>query len=505
MENETFCKVLVVDDELIIRQGIGYLLDWEKEGFQLVGEASNGEEALQKIEELQPNIVLSDIVMPKIDGIDLTKIIQEKYPQIRVIILSSYSDFDYVKNTFQNGAVDYILKPTLNPEDLLKALKKVANSIPTISLQNTKNLNVARHLSKYIMGFDIELDEKILKDEFPKPYFQLIATNKKFYSAAEHMEDFFQKYLYTECKHLHPCTFQLQDDILCCLLNGEEEPVIDETKWAKIIQDSGVNTDALFAFSHDFTDIKELKSIYHEEIWNILQQRFYAKGRNVLLADELDKRTHYEKFDARSFNNHLDAMNILLAMKQLKEYVLQAMEHHINEGELKSQVGSSLYNLISVFEDHHMNLESIRHLKLNCMNLLESAVYKEDFLEQLEHIYQDFEIIVEQYELDNSQDPMNQILKYIQDHYEEPLTLNDLAQKFGFSYHYLSSFFAQRSDGTFIEHLNKVRIDKACELLNNKNYTISEVGAKTGYSDHSYFCKVFKKLTGMTPSEYRKR
>lgn len=503
MEKETLCKVLIVDDEYIIRQGIEYMLDWEKEGFCLVGEASNGEEALQKIEELHPNIVLSDIVMPKVDGIDLTRQIQQRYSDIRVIILSSYSDFDYVKNTFQHGAVDYILKPTLNPVELLHALKKVAGTIPKLTLQNTKNLNIGRMLSKYILGFDVELDELNSKEEFPEAHYRLLATSKKFYQASNQIEEVFSKRLYHELEELHPCTFHLQDDILCCLFNGLDTNV--KAKLELLIQDSGISSTALFALSREFDQLSEIKRIYHDEIWTILRQRFYVKHQHLITYDELPMKSQIDQFDVRLFNSHLDAMNVYFAMDLLKSYVINAIDHYVSEGELKSQVGSALYNLISVFENHHMNMESVRHFKLNCMNLLESATYKEEFLTQLEQIYQDFEVIVEQYDLDNSNEPMNQILNYIKEHYEEPLSLNDLAERFGFSYHYLSSFFAQQSDGTFSEHLNQIRIEKACELLNDKKHTISQVGTLAGYSDHSYFCRVFKKLTGMTPSEYRKR
>ena len=91
------------------------MLLWEQEGFQIVGEASNGQEGLEMIEKYQPEIVLADIVMPVLNGIDFSLILQEKYPDIKLIILSSYDNFEYVRTTLLNGAVDYGLKPTLNP------------------------------------------------------------------------------------------------------------------------------------------------------------------------------------------------------------------------------------------------------------------------------------------------------------------------------------------------------------------------------------------------------
>ncbi|MFK4997272.1 response regulator [Bacillus sp. N9] len=117
-------KVLIVDDEQLIRQGIKHYVNWEQEGFQIVGEAANGKEALEIIKQTDPHIVITDIVMPVIDGEELTRIIKKDYPHIQVIILSSYSDFDYVRSTFQSGVSDYILKPKLNGPELLTALKR---------------------------------------------------------------------------------------------------------------------------------------------------------------------------------------------------------------------------------------------------------------------------------------------------------------------------------------------------------------------------------------------
>lgn len=92
-----FCKVMIVDDEYIMRQGIRHMIEWEKEGYQLVAEAANGEEGLAMIEEHKPDIVLADIVMPVLDGMDFSVIVKKRFPQVRLIILSSYDDFEYVK------------------------------------------------------------------------------------------------------------------------------------------------------------------------------------------------------------------------------------------------------------------------------------------------------------------------------------------------------------------------------------------------------------------------
>ncbi len=141
-----WCKVLIVDDEVLIRQGVKHYINWEQEGFQIVGEASNGKEAIELIELLNPHIVITDIVMPVMDGMELTAFIKSHYPEIEVIVLSSFGDFDYVRSTFQHGVADYILKPKLEGPELLKALQKVAKNLPFFS-QMEKTSDITLQLS----------------------------------------------------------------------------------------------------------------------------------------------------------------------------------------------------------------------------------------------------------------------------------------------------------------------------------------------------------------------
>lgn len=102
-------RVMIVDDEYIMRQGIKYMINWEEYGFQVVGEASNGKEALDFMEKLKPNVVFCDIAMPVMDGLDFVRIVHRKYPDVQILILSAYDKFEYVRQALLNGAVDYVL------------------------------------------------------------------------------------------------------------------------------------------------------------------------------------------------------------------------------------------------------------------------------------------------------------------------------------------------------------------------------------------------------------
>ncbi|MDB1942584.1 response regulator, partial [Clostridium tertium] len=131
-------SVLIVDDESILRNGLKHICDWEEEGFQLIGEAANGKEALEIIKDKEPNIVITDLIMPEIDGVELTKIIKKDYPNTKVLVLSNVSEFEYVKDTFKYGIHDYLLKTEASAESIVPILKNMIDEIHYIDNKNKR-------------------------------------------------------------------------------------------------------------------------------------------------------------------------------------------------------------------------------------------------------------------------------------------------------------------------------------------------------------------------------
>jgi len=139
-------KVLIVEDEMIVRINLATLINWEKNGFVICGEVANGKEAIEKIEKHRPHIVIMDVVMPIMDGIELSCYISRKYKNIKMIVLSSYGEFDYVRETLKNGAVDYILKHSLNPSALLDVLNKAKTQIEEEIRQENERIKAKEKL-----------------------------------------------------------------------------------------------------------------------------------------------------------------------------------------------------------------------------------------------------------------------------------------------------------------------------------------------------------------------
>lgn len=156
------CKVLIVDDEFLVRQGIKHHMNWEAEGFQIVGEASNGEEGLEQVHLLQPDIVITDIVMPVMDGETFVRTLKASHPQIEVIVLSSFSEFEYVRSTLQNGAADYILKPKLDTNELLQVLQRTAGKIPELQFEPSHDgWRLGQLMEKMLSGFTLDEENEM--------------------------------------------------------------------------------------------------------------------------------------------------------------------------------------------------------------------------------------------------------------------------------------------------------------------------------------------------------
>ena len=506
MEMEKYCKILIVEDELIMRQGIKYILNWEKEGFQLVGEAQNGEEGLRLVEELKPHIVLLDVVMPLLNGIEFSEIIHEKYPDIQFIILSGYDNFEYVKTTLLNGATDYLLKPTINPNNLLLALQRAAKKISGMQLVKSDQLSIEMQLEKCLLGYQNELLGINLEQEFPYSRFRLAGINLKQMCQDEkdhmlHMEEMIRSYLLNE-ESYKAVVFMVKKDILCYLFNyrvKEEELLLKKLEFCmgKI---ANRKPHAFAVLSESFIHVQDIKMYYQKEVLPIMGKKFYYADKNLLIADHEIQVKREHRFAYETYNNYLMHGKLMSALAMFLEYVEALCVIQLDEYRLKNLTKNLLYQFLIEAERHGISGENLCE---EYFEKIDHVISEEEFqyvLDTLVEKLKDFQT------MEDVQDgeKIGKMRAYIAEHYGENLTLTSLADSFGFSYHYLSYYFNKQAKEGFSEYLNKIRIGKACEMLKENTYSISEISRQIGYSDHAYFCRVFKKITGQTPSNYRR-
>jgi two-component system, response regulator YesN len=507
------CKVLIVDDEILIRQGIKHYINWEQEGFQIVGEASNGQEALDLIEETNPHIIMTDIVMPIMDGEELTRIVKERYPHIEVIILSSFGEFDYVRSAFQSGVVDYILKPKLDAKGMLKVLKTAANRIPSFQVKDKPvnvDFTVEQIINKLISGYEIQLDPELLATTFPYSHYILIGAEGKNHpldSTADYSSHFkgnMEKLL--EVHQINHFSIPLNPNIktVGCIININKDDVDEVVKIARLFAESEPKWG--LAVSEEFMDFSKLGTHYNG-LLELLQYRFYFPDQPILMKQHLPKLSNnHERFDLDWFTNEFKRKHFDAAFHYLESHVLTLSTCYTTDVfEFKAFLGNLNFNITVLLGNMGYDVKELEGAKYSYFKSIDEAHTAAMAIEQFNRFIEEAKGIILAMENQPEDLNMKKLLRYIMDHYAEPLTLKDVAKQFHFNASYLSSYFSTHNKEGFIEYLNKVRIEEATKLLTNNTASISEISNIVGYSDHSYFCKVFKKIKGMSPSKYRRK
>ncbi|MDQ0059205.1 response regulator transcription factor [Paenibacillus harenae] len=504
-----YCKVLIVDDEQLIRQGIKHFMNWEQEGFQIVGEASNGSEALSLIEELRPHIVITDIVMPVMDGEELTRIIKQRYPAIEVIILSSFGEFNYVRSTFQSGVADYILKPKLEMRHLLSVLKLAASKIPGLGEQQSEadgKLSVDSLLEKLLSGYNDEDSLSSVGHYFPHRYYALIGTKSVegagFVQAAQKIvAELIPDYVAHELPTGSECT--------TLLINTDESGLDKLLRQAKqsFRQAADSVADKAIVIGEPFDKLAMLHERYEGNLLKLMAYGFFLPEVPVFIYNDLPKlQASIEPFNLNRFTDEFKRERFDDAFDYLSGHVhALSANYRMNVFEFKSFLGNLIFNMTVLLGNMKYDNKELDNSKFTYFRAIEEAATAKEAIAALDW----FIVLAKACIADKAEQPgnvnMKRLLDYIDEHYAEPLNLTEMAKHFHFNPSYLSNYFSTHNEEGFIDYLHKVRTDKAASLLRKGEAMISEISGMVGYSDHSYFCKVFKRHTGHSPSSYRRQ
>lgn len=502
-----YCKIVIIDDEFIMRQGMKHMLEWEKEGFQIVGEASNGQEGLEVIEQTKPHIVLADIVMPVLDGIEFSEILQKRFPDIKLIILSSYDKFEYVKKTLLNGAIDYILKPTLNPEILLTTLNHAVKNIPGLELEREENGFVLSQLERFFCGYQDKLDEMVFAESFPYTLYRILGVNLKKAGGNQKdkmmlIRDSILQFFLEEKEYVH-IDMLLEEEMWCMIFNyrlKDEKRVLAKIEMcvSKIAKMYG---NVFFVVGKSYSDMQDIKQCYQTELKEMVEQQFYYKGRTLFVLEQKYTREKEERFTFSEYTNLLNHREYGEALRMFGNYIYYLCEQKVDEYRLRNLTKNLLYNYLMEIEKFEIDSEELRR---KYFLRIDAVQYVDEFMQVFQKVMEELnELRVQRIEVEDIK--ILEIKRYIKEHYQESLELAEIAEKFSFNYHYLSSYFNRYAKEGFSGYLNKIRIEKACELLKQGELSVSEISGKIGYADHSYFCRVFKKITGDTPSQYKRK
>ncbi len=531
-------KVMVVDDEYLIRIGIKSTIQWEENGFLIVADASNGEDALKLYKELLPDVVITDIKMPKMDGLELTKRLKAINPDVKVVILSSHNDFEFVKQALTLGASDYILKATMEPFEILKTLIGVKKQIENKHTE-TQKIDILRNeveqhkqfikhkiFTEFLKGTLGPEDNNLL--HLKGVGIQFLFSN--FIVVCGKIDNFQEQY-----RKGDPLTKRLLRDSILNIFRskmneayqGDVEELtegvfvcvlsVNQVKYA--CEDAGVLysaavQEAIKAYTRVTISISISKAIYNfsdvfkavEETLHFLKYKIFF-GKNCMIPykqivqynQEINHSISCEEDKIRYFLLDGQDEQVELILTKTFKNIYKEPDSLIILNYICTQL-VSLLNKISIEVGFSREREKIYFSVEEPLGLESVIEIEEWFQNQFKLLSQSIGVN----KCNCGSELIKEAMRYIRNEYMNNITLGDVAEHINLSRIYFSQLFKQKTGERYIDFLNKVRIEKSKEYLSFYDLKNYEVAEKVGFQDSGYFSRMFKKVVGKTPSEFQK-
>ena len=536
-------KVFLVEDEMVIRRGIKNSIDWEKEGYIFCGEASDGELAYPMIIKEKPDILITDIRMPFMDGLELCKLVKKELPNIKILILSGYDEFDYAKEAIRLGVTEYLLKP-ISSGKLLEALNGVSESIR----REKEDKDLVR---KYME----EMRENT-EHEKQKFFEQMIAGNLSMADALETGKKY-EMSLSAGMYNLLLFRFTLgEENRKSGELLGEAEYAIEKlTERLEYVFEfqRGVEGWAFLLMADNEEQmserVKELSKDLEEIMKNYSTIAYFGGiGQPVARLRELEESfREAERALAARFTMELnriisvDDIRMAQNVDTLDDIEITSFgEIEKTRTMLEKFLNNGVEDEIDEFVDVYINElpeENLKSVLMRQYIIMDAYIVMMSFCEKIEGI--EGEMQAQSEELKNSMktiQTVEEIKNYIRmllkkiigvrdtisgrrysdiieiakdqirkTYMSDEISLNTVAAEGGMSPSYFSSIFSKEMGKTFVEYLTEIRMDRAKELLMCSSMKTSEIGYEVGYKDPHYFSYIFKKTQNCTPKEFRAR
>ena len=535
-------KVFLVEDEYIVREGIKNNIDWEKNGYDFCGEASDGELAFPMISEKRPDIVITDIRMPFMDGIELSRMIKEEYPEIKIIILSGHEEFEYAKAAIQIGVEEYLLKP-INGDEFLQVVNRVAQKIKEENesretLQEGEGDENFEYAKRQLLSSLID-DNASLSDAMEqgkKIHLNLMAQCYNIMMLKlqrKNKEQGFSQRILELYKTMED-TLKEQDGqsimfdrapegkVILFMGSGEEEIRRNMDVFAGQFREILPEYEDVTYFGSVGVPVMRLRELgeSYEAASHGFSYRFLTEPNQIVDNHTVFDQTRNEKKFSCSIGSvdiqNLDKQKIESFLKggEMDEIHFFVEEYMKNTGDAgKNSMIFRQYIVMDMFFAASHFLTQITDGREQLGEPFESPEQMQKIVSDLEatvvYIKELFTKVMQVRDAqttEHNSDVVENAKKYISENYhDEELTLNTVAHEVNVSPNHLSAMFSQKTGQTFVKYLTDVRMHRAKELLKCTSKRSNEICEEVGYRDPHYFSHLFKKNVGCSPIQYRER
>ena len=539
-------KIFLAEDEVIVRETIKRMIPWEDLGFELVGEAADGEMALPLLLRQKPDLLITDIKMPFMDGLTLAKVAKKEIPGLKVVILSGYDDFNYAKQAINIGVEDYLLKP-ITKNALIERLTEIRSRYEHEKTQKEYYEKFHREMQAYeknssrdffeaLVSGSMDMmeiyrrSEKLGLDIVAEAYNVLIFTmnceedfsgQREGYSeweaeSLELLEEFFSE-------NTSAMLFRCNIFSYGVLIKGQKETIEENTRNCvseiqRILDRKEQKRQWFVAAGEPVERLSQIQKSYYSASRAFSQRYLYDE--NILYYDEMasmekknvteDDSTYLQKVD-------VNALNPVILQKFLSNGLLEETENFvkdyfyaIGQEPLESLVFRNYvtlnvrFSVMSFLKEIGCDTRTLEQEDTEDV-LSESSKSLENAIAYAKKIISQAIALRDQNSGNKNRSILKTAVDFIDSHYmEEDMSLNKAANAANVSANHFSALFSQNMGQTFIEYLTNLRMNKAKEYLRCTSMRSSEIAGEIGYKDAHYFSYLFKKTQGMTPSDYRK-
>lgn len=528
-------KILLVDDEFYFREAFKVSLDWESLGFSICGDANNGEVALEKIEKLQPDIVIVDINMPRMNGLDFITAINEKGYHTKIIIVSGYSEFNYAKKAIQLGVDNYLLKPideielknTLNSvKATIEMEQKSFLEIDYLKQQVSQNKPLLREklLNELLFGHSILIKADVINQasylnmDLNYQYFQVICIqidDLKVFDWSIQDKNLWKFAIYNIVDEVLTSNYNKylsfdNNDRICSIICSNEKDsnynLLNSSERVKSAIVKYLNFTVTIGIGTKKTEMSEISSSYQEAIFAIKSS--LVQGNNLVVSyDSIEENTGITNFFPVELRK-----NLIINMRlNNTDGMLKTISDIFKEFKVKNAHPEIIYahcvELVSTCFEFTTECNQSPKIIFKNMSNPFNDIYENKSLNELENWIKTFFLYTIKNVNDNKKPKSEKLIYNIKEyinlnfhHYD--FRIDDISKHFYMNYNHLCSIFKKETGITINTYISEARLLKAKEFIDNGVYSIVIISSQVGYDDPSYFSKCFKKHFGLSPTKY---
>lgn len=534
-------KVLIVDDDAVSRTVLKTMIHWENAGFYIMEDAHNGNHAVQLIEKETPDIVITDINMPGLNGIGLIEHLEKNFPQISIIALSAYDDFDYVRQSMKNGAMDYVLKHRLDAPFLLNILNTARSSIHSYRNERDRQSDIDKELttSKAVLrqtfirkllegslsnveeitgrlrALDMKLDTenlmvtiaeiddfRLLEEKFSSQEVDVVLHTFMEISK-EILKDWEKSVIVHMAKGKFAMIFSLGPLKSTMYIYNTMYTILNRMR-SEIKKH--LNITVCFGVSKVCTELTKLPQAYNYAE-TLLRDKFY-KGKNSIFIES----TPHKKDESFFCLDIKDEKAIYAALKNQDDKEVKSRLDDIFGKISSMRLGSKstqmicaeLINIVNkICKDTGIEIAKLYTAEDIPYNLIQKYETLMDIKAWVVNLYDKLISMLKLMKLESGLSNITKkAVEYIHRNYSSDFSLKDVADFAGASSSYISRLFKEECGIGFAEYLNHVRVEQAKQCIENGELKLKEIVSSVGFNNYNYFFKVFREVTGMTPLEY---